>query len=179
MRAGSLRYAHEQNSDDIALEHRLAVVLPGGLQYAGSFAVEGCWRVPYVWSHTALRYVSGRAGARNGTTHTKVSRLATSAHEPATMTMARANRAPVPPERSMGRSSASWLPAAMATGQQDGRGRGAGTMRGCAVERRVRSATPRRHGVVKGGRAAGARVAVVGERVQWWLLCGAQASLAP
>lgn len=46
-------------------------------------------------------------------THTKVIRLATRAQAPATMMMARANRAPVPPERSVGRSSGSRLPAAM------------------------------------------------------------------
>jgi hypothetical protein len=70
--------------------------------------------LPYVWSQTALHYVS--MGSRNGrheTTHTKVIRLATRAHAPATMMIARANRAPVPPDKSMGCSSGSALPTAM------------------------------------------------------------------
>jgi hypothetical protein len=48
-------------------------------------------------------------------------KLATRAQAPATITMARANRAPVPPERSMGRSSCSGLPRAMAVVKSTGR----------------------------------------------------------
>jgi hypothetical protein len=79
-----------------------------------------CSGVSYVWSQTALHYVSGLAAIMYGITYTKVTKLAASAQAPATMTMARANRAPVPPERSMGRSSSSRLPGAMVDGDSTG-----------------------------------------------------------
>lgn len=71
-----------------------------------------------MWLHTseAIRRCTTSVNIQRGqldTTHTKVIRLATRAQAPATMMMARANRAPVPPDRSAGRSSGSRLPTAM------------------------------------------------------------------
>jgi hypothetical protein len=103
-------YVHEQDPNDIALEHWLSVVFP----VIFSIWWWGWSCGPYVWSQTALHYVSGCVLKVGEATNTKVRRLATRAQEPATITIAFANRAPVPPARSMGRSSGSRLPEAMA-----------------------------------------------------------------
>lgn len=107
--SGGMVYAHEQDSYDISLECWFSVVLSGGSQHT---AVGTRWGT-YVCNQTALHYVSGLEFSVDGTTYTKVTRLAARAQAPATMTIARANRAPVPPDKSIGPTSCSRLPAAM------------------------------------------------------------------